>query len=166
MSKDVVYNRFLILFIVAITLFVFAFAGSYAAIYFVGQEINILQVAVASVEIPALEPVSTMTGLTVAAYHAGPAEGWGDGCVTKDGTNICDGTWPKDKWLCAASPDVLKKFPFGTTIELSTLSGFWKGRCEMHDQTNTRFRKRIDILIPTGHKGHVYPLTTAKEITE
>jgi len=148
-------------------LYALIFAGSYTAIRFTTGDAVVVapvvmdEVVVSIPEIRSLGPVVTMAGLTVTAYHAGPEEGWGDGCTTKDGTDICDGTWPKDKWLCAASPDVLKVFPFGTTIELKTLSGFWSARCEMHDQTNTRFRNRIDVLIPKGHKGHVYPHTIA-----
>jgi 3D (Asp-Asp-Asp) domain-containing protein len=91
----------------------------------------------------------------ITVYHATPEEGWGDGCTTYDGTDVCPYNW--DPPICALSPDLLKEIPLGSKIYLTTLDGFWAGSCEVRDRTSSRFRNRVDILVPKGVGGNFYP---------
>lgn len=94
--------------------------------------------------------------VTISVYHPGTAEGWGDGCRTNDGTEICERNLT-DPWLCAVSPDLLNDIPFGTTIELRTLGGFFVGECICADTTDKRMKRRIDVLVPKEIKANLFP---------
>ena len=82
--------------------------------------------------------------VTISVYRSGPTEGWGSGCITYDGTDICP---LPDENICAVSPDILAKIPLGNIVELTTLNGFWRGTCTIRDRTHSRFKNRVDLLI-------------------
>lgn len=118
-------------------------------------------VLAATIQVTTPEQI-TEHAVTITAYHPGPAEGWGDGCTTADGTEICQRPLTAP-WICAVSPDLLEHFPFGTRLTLSTLGGFWTGECEVHDRTHRRFVRRVDVLVPGGVPANLFPASMAKE---
>jgi 3D (Asp-Asp-Asp) domain-containing protein len=87
--------------------------------------------------------------VAVTTYRARAEETDDTPCRTADGTEICRRLASAPR-ICAVSPDLLDPWPFGTTLEISLLGGFWRSECEVHDVTNARFANHVDILIPDG----------------
>ena len=93
--------------------------------------------------------------VTITTYHAAREETDSTPCRTADNTDICNR--PTDApAVCAVSPDLASRFPFGTKIELSTLGGFWSGECVVHDRTNARLKNTIDLLVPDNERGGLF----------
>lgn len=86
--------------------------------------------------------------VTLTTYHAVATECDGNPLTTADGTKIVPSYVNSGRQrIVSVSRDLLKKFPYGTHIYIE---GY--GIYIVHDTMNRRFRNRIDILIPIGHK--------------
>ena len=87
---------------------------------------------------------------TVTVYNAVPSQCSGNHLKTADGSLIDthaleNGTL---KW-CAVSRDMLKDgYKYGDRIEILHVDPLIAGIYEIHDTTNKRFTRRIDILMP------------------
>lgn len=77
--------------------------------------------------------------VAVSCYNPTPAQGWGCGKITADGSRIPDNV--NVKW-CAVSRDMLRDniVSFGDTIVFNMTDYVVK------DKMNERFRRKIDIL--------------------
>ena len=87
---------------------------------------------------------------TVTVYNAVPSQCSGNHLKTADGSLIDthaleNGTL---KW-CAVSRDMLRNgYKYGDKIEILHADKSIAGIYEIHDTTNKRFTRRIDILMP------------------
>lgn len=78
--------------------------------------------------------------VTVTMYYAAK------GKMTADGTIIKNA---EKQRICAVSPDLLKKYPYGTRLYVE---GF--GYYIVHDRTARRMRGVVDLLIPRTKKAY------------
>lgn len=87
--------------------------------------------------------------VTVTVYNPVEEQCDSDPTITADGSKIDLHRLSKGelKW-CAVSRDLLKKYPYGTIIELDLGNG--PEKYEVHDTMNERFRSYVDILQPVS----------------
>ena len=97
--------------------------------------------------------------VTVTFFHAVAGETDGTPCITADNTNLCTSTVT----ICSVSPDLLKAFPFGTTVRIEILGGIFVAECEIHDTTNSRLKRTVDIYLKAGRGGRFAGTMTKKE---
>jgi 3D (Asp-Asp-Asp) domain-containing protein len=69
------------------------------------------------------------------------------GCnlTTASGDTINKNNPYKHRWI-AVSPDLAKKYPFGTHVRLER-AGFYNGVYTVKDRMPKKWRKRIDVLV-------------------
>ena len=84
--------------------------------------------------------------VTVTTYTTDPSETDEEPLITASGFKV-DSLNPRRHKIIAVSRDLKKRYPFGSKVKIKGLGKKYDGVYKVEDVMNSRWRKKIDLLV-------------------